>query len=244
MVGPRFSCGSGLAREAEGQFSVMVDVRAPSRASSLPQVILGVHESGVHRRPTVGAGLLAKRRVSFGDGGCAGPIASKLAPTGDLGCSRILCSPQADCGSGLAREAEGQFSVMVDVRAPSRASPLPQVILGVHESGVHRRPTVGASLLAMAVFQPHGYWAAGPIASRLAPTGETRSHQEPGRLSGRLTASGRYRSNGYTHQKNDASLSGKSKPRKQHYNAPGTFSATRCDCFMWRNQVMRFLGIL
>ncbi|SEE78096.1 hypothetical protein SAMN04490188_5689 [Pseudomonas kilonensis] len=43
--------GAGLLAKAVGRFVVMLDVPASSRASSLPQVILGVHESCVHRRP-------------------------------------------------------------------------------------------------------------------------------------------------------------------------------------------------
>ncbi|AUO47381.1 hypothetical protein C1C98_19005 [Pseudomonas ogarae] len=58
-------------------------------------------------------------------------------------------------GAGLLAKAVQQFAVMLDVPASSRASSLPQVILGVHESCVHRSPIVGASLLAIAVVQPH-----------------------------------------------------------------------------------------
>ncbi|EJN19679.1 hypothetical protein PMI36_04771 [Pseudomonas sp. GM79] len=35
-------------------------------------------------------------------------FASKPAPTVDLRCSHILCSPQIPCGSGLAREGSLQ----------------------------------------------------------------------------------------------------------------------------------------
>ena len=71
---------------------------------------------------------------------------------------------------GLLAKAVCQFAVMLDVLASSRASSLPQVILGVHESCVHRRPIVGASLLAIAVVQSHGCWVCWPLREQ-APTG-------------------------------------------------------------------------
>ena len=55
----------------------------------------------------------------------------------------------------MLAKAVGQFAVMLDVPASSRASSLPQVILGVQEFCVHHRPIVGAGLLAIAVAQPH-----------------------------------------------------------------------------------------
>ena len=57
--------GAGLLAKAVGQFAMMLDVPASSRAGSLPQGILGVHESCVHRRSIVGAGLLAKALGQF-----------------------------------------------------------------------------------------------------------------------------------------------------------------------------------
>ncbi|CAN1592710.1 protein of unknown function [Pseudomonas mediterranea] len=56
------------------------------------------------------------------------------------------------CGSGLARESGGSATSILADPTHSRASPLPHLNCGVHRVCGNTNP-VGASLLAMAVYQ-------------------------------------------------------------------------------------------
>jgi hypothetical protein len=65
LVGPRSSCGSGLAREGGGSVKWMLGLLAPSRASSLPQVFCVVCRCCEHSQTHVGASLLAMVAVQL-----------------------------------------------------------------------------------------------------------------------------------------------------------------------------------
>ena len=115
----------------------------------------------------------------------------------------------AHCGSGLARESG--VSVDGDVGAPasSRASSLPQGILGVHESCVHCRPIVGASLLAKRPAHQHHRQlthrfreqARSHIRGNAITLSQVGYQAASRRRCKSGTASGRYRKNGYTPDK-------------------------------------------
>jgi len=82
---------------------------------------------------------------------CTAIFAGKPAPTWVLGCSQIRRSPLIPVGASLLAKAVGQFDVMLNVPALSRAGSLPHGFRGVHRFCVHQKSSVGASLLAMAV---------------------------------------------------------------------------------------------
>ena len=99
--------GAGLLAKAVGPFAVMLDVPASSRASSLPQGILGVHESCVHRRSIVGASLLAKAVCQLTVMLVGRPLREQARSHRGSWVFMSLCSPQIHCGSELARDSGG-----------------------------------------------------------------------------------------------------------------------------------------
>ncbi len=89
------SVGASLLAMVECQSTVVLDVMASSRASSLPQGIWAVHGFCARQKSKCGSELARDGGVSVNDGvGCGGLIASKLAPTRDLRCTRILCTAE------------------------------------------------------------------------------------------------------------------------------------------------------
>ncbi|ETF10386.1 hypothetical protein PMO01_01650 [Pseudomonas moraviensis R28-S] len=60
------------------------------------------------------------------DVGCDGPFASKLAPTVICAEMQMLKQMQNPVGAGLPAIAEYQTTIVLNVKTPSRASPLPQ----------------------------------------------------------------------------------------------------------------------
>ncbi|MDB5994543.1 MAG: hypothetical protein JWP42_1679 [Pseudomonas sp.] len=82
-----------------------------------------------------GGSELARESGGSGDndGEYAGPFAGKPAPTMDCCCSQGLRSAAIKTvGASLLAKTVGQATSMVNVPAPSRASPLPQWIAAVH----------------------------------------------------------------------------------------------------------------
>ncbi|PVZ57318.1 hypothetical protein C9422_16605 [Pseudomonas sp. B1(2018)] len=81
-------CGSSLLAIAVGQPTPMLAVMTPSRASSLPQGLVGVRN--ICQQPK---SLWELARDSGGsantDAGCNDAIASKLAPTGEMWWIRV-----------------------------------------------------------------------------------------------------------------------------------------------------------
>ncbi|EJM33926.1 hypothetical protein PMI26_05980 [Pseudomonas sp. GM33] len=125
----RNHCGSLLAI-AVGQPTPMLAVMTPSRASSLPQGLVGVRN--ICQQP----GLLWEiARDSGGsaniNAGCNDAIASKLAPTGVGGCTQNLPATGITVGASLLAIAVGQPTQILAVMTPSRASSLPQGVVGV-----------------------------------------------------------------------------------------------------------------
>jgi len=119
--------GAGLLAKAAGQETWMLDLPAPSRASPLPQV-QWLYAKSANYSNHCGSGLARESGVSGEvDAGCAGLIASKLAPTG-LVAVRKICELLKSLWESLLTMAECQAKWMLDVPASSRASPLPQVL--------------------------------------------------------------------------------------------------------------------
>ncbi|MGX1176152.1 hypothetical protein AB7M32_004877 [Pseudomonas sp. R151218B TE3479] len=141
----------------------MLNVSPLSRASSLPQVIVGVHESCVQHNSIVGASLLAiavgqsMKVLNVSPPSRAGSLLQVI-----LGVHESCAQHNSIVGASLLAIAVGQSMKMLAVSPPSRASSLPQVILGVHESCVQHSPIVGASLLAIAVGQSMKVLAVSP----------------------------------------------------------------------------------
>ena len=94
-VWQKSSVGASLLAMAECQSTMVLDVMASSRASSLPQGIWAVHGFCARQKSKCGSELARDGGVSVNDGaGCGGLIASKLAPTRDLRCTRFLCATE------------------------------------------------------------------------------------------------------------------------------------------------------
>ncbi len=120
---------------AVGQFAWMLDVPASSRASSLPHWIVSGQEICARHSSLCGSELARDSGGSVClDVGCAGVIASKLAPTLDRQWARNLCSGQFPLWEqSLLAIAVGQFAWMLDMPASSRASSLPHWIFSGQE---------------------------------------------------------------------------------------------------------------
>src|SRR5690349_8913734 len=84
---------------------------------------------------------------------CSTAIASRLAPTGDVGCWLDLWSMPNHCGSELARDGSVSVDIHFDALPLSRAGSLLQGMLVVGWICGRCRAIVGASLLAMAACQ-------------------------------------------------------------------------------------------
>ena len=115
--------GAGLLAKAVYQPTSMLAVMTPSRASSLPQGLVGVRK--ICEQP----GLLWEPAREGGgsadiNAGCNGAFASRLAPTGLVGVRNICEQP------GLlwepAREGGGSASINVECAGLIAGSPLPQ----------------------------------------------------------------------------------------------------------------------
>ncbi|SDT52535.1 hypothetical protein SAMN04490206_3510 [Pseudomonas umsongensis] len=104
----------------------MLNVPAPSRAGSLPQG-LRVYPTREYDCPPCGSGLARDDEVS-GDANveCAGPFASKPAPTRIAGVHDTCTPHNTPVGAGLPAMTECQAMQMLNVPAPSRAGSLPQ----------------------------------------------------------------------------------------------------------------------
>jgi len=178
-VGPQIHCRSQPAGDGGVSVTDALTGLAPSRASSLPQVLVVGHRS------TVGASLLAMAVCQ--------PLMIWLGwrhreqarshrflwwatdPLWEPACWRWRCvsrwcfdwagaiasklaptgfcgGPQTHCGSQPAGDSGMSVADALAGPAPSRAGSLPQVFVVGHRS------TVGASLLAMAVCQPLMLW--------------------------------------------------------------------------------------
>jgi len=122
------------------QATKVPDVLASSRAGSLPH-FFGVALRFVYPRIPCGSGLARDGGVSGNKGvGCAGLIASRLAPTVVPGCHKDLCTTKPPVGASLLAMAVCQATEMLDVLASSRASPLPQLSRGVTRNCVQPNP--------------------------------------------------------------------------------------------------------
>ncbi len=143
--------GASLLAIAVGQPRRMLDVQASSRASSLPQDfalywMLCTPQTPCGSEPARDSGGSVQEDV-----GCAGVIASKLAPTGFcVVLDAVRRRPRV--GASLLAMAVCQSRRMLDVPPSSRAGSLPQ-FLRCTGCCVRRKPHVGASLLAIAVGQ-------------------------------------------------------------------------------------------
>ena len=156
---------------AAGQATLMLEVLAPSRASSLPQGF------AVVARFVSGTNHCGSRLARDGGGsgdidvGSAGPLREQARSHRVLRWSRGLCLAQITVGAGLPAMAAGQATLMLGVLAPSRASSLPQGFAAVarSESGTNHcgsglaRDGGGSGDIDVG--------CAGPFASKLAPTG-------------------------------------------------------------------------
>ena len=111
---------------AVGQLALMLDVPAPSRASSLHR---GLRFGQTLRCVTRLCGSEPARESGVSasiDVGCAYAFASKLAPTGVCALVRLCCVTQDFVGASLLAKAVSQLALMLNVPTPSRASSLPQ----------------------------------------------------------------------------------------------------------------------
>src|SRR5690349_18200840 len=134
-----------------GLQSNRVNVRQPSRASSLPQVLCCCC-AACSPRIQCGSELARESGGSVNagvDGDTA--FASKLAPTGFCVVACAACPPRIQCGSELARENGGSVNAGVGCGSAfaSRLAPTGCCVVAVP----HVRPgsSVGASLLAKEV---------------------------------------------------------------------------------------------
>ena len=73
--------------------------------------------------------------------------------------------------------------MMLNVQAPSRASPLPHSFGGEHKSCIHPRSPVGASLLAIAISGEYD-----PVAANLTDTNPYQGHGTVADLKQRVIA--------------------------------------------------------
>jgi hypothetical protein len=166
---------------------VMLDVPALSRASSLPHWIFSSHNIRVHPGSFCGSEPARDEACPFNifiD--CDTAFASKLAPTLDLQqpqypyAYRVLLWERACSRRGQYIQHLHRLERRLREQARSHIGSSADTI-----SVCTRSPSVGASLLAKAGLQSMKMVDV-LASSRASPTGETRSHQEPGRLLGRL----------------------------------------------------------
>jgi len=133
-----------------------LNVLPSSRAGSLLQVDRGEHIAFIHRRSNVGAGLLAKAVVQSPkiSTGLASSRASSL-PQFLLERADFLLPTEIQCGSEPARESGVSVNADVGCNGPFASKPAPTVFYWSELTFYSRlKSSVGASLLAKAVYQP------------------------------------------------------------------------------------------
>ena len=120
-------CGSEPARESGGSGNADVECAGAFAGKPAPTLdIVGCRDLA-RAANTCGSGL-ARECAGSGDEDveCAAVFASKPAPTGILSGMEIVGVPRIIVGASLLANAVVQAMVMLNVPAPSRASPLPQ----------------------------------------------------------------------------------------------------------------------
>ncbi|VVO46300.1 hypothetical protein PS876_00039 [Pseudomonas fluorescens] len=156
---------------AAGQVTLMLDVLAPSRASSLPQgfAMVARFVSGTNH---CGSGLA---RDGGGSGdidvGSAGPLREQARSHRDFAMVARFVSGTNHCGSGLVRDGGGSGDIDVGCAGPFASKLAPTGFCGGREVCVWHN-----SLWERAFRDGGGsgdidVGSAGPFASKLAPTG-------------------------------------------------------------------------
>jgi hypothetical protein len=120
-------CGSGLARDSGVSDDINVECNDAIASRLTPtRDLWSMQISGKTNKPC-GSGLARDSGVSDDiNVGCNDPIAGKPAPTVIWGVCRSQARRTNLVGVSLLAKAKGQATLMLNVMASSRASPLPQ----------------------------------------------------------------------------------------------------------------------
>ncbi|CAH0296867.1 hypothetical protein SRABI06_04414 [Pseudomonas brassicacearum] len=146
--------GASLLAKAVGQLASMLDVLAPSRASSPPQYFETASEFLPTANPLWERACSRKRWASLHRCWMCYRHREQARSHSISRAPPSFCPPQTPCGSEPARESGGSSCIDVGCATAIASKLAPTVFRDRLRVSAHRKSLVGASLLAKAAAQP------------------------------------------------------------------------------------------